>query len=289
MTALALTDHGNLYGAIEFYQKATKAGIKPILGVDFFVAPRTRHDKEHRIDDRHSRLVLLARNETGYRNLMLLVSRAHLEGFYYKPRVDWEILEKYHEGLIATSSCPQGEIPWLLGKGEVEKAEERLKEYLRIFGDDYYIELQRHDGLENLLKPLNEQLLVLSRKYGIPLIATNDVHYVRKDDARAQDALLAIQTRTTLDDKNRFTMIDSPTFYFKSQDEMSDLFSDLPEALTNTRKIVDKVDLIIPTGKMIYPKYPVPEGSTPEAYLRQLVMEKLPDRYPSFFPNPQQY
>lgn len=279
MDAVALTDHGVMYGAIHFYNVMKSNGLKPIIGMEAYYTTGSRHDKSKEHKTHHQ--LLLAKNLTGYHNLLKLASLAHLEGFYYKPRLDWEILEKYHEGLIATSSCPQGEIPWLLGKGEVEKAEARLKEYLRLFGDDYYIELQRHDGLENLLKPLNEQLLTLSRKYGIPLIATNDVHYVRRDDARAQDALLAIQTRTTLDDKNRFTMIDSPTFYFKSQDEMSDLFSDLPEALTNTRKIVDKVDLIIPTGKMIYPKYPVPEGSTPETYLRQLVMEKLPDRYPN--------
>ena len=279
MDAVALTDHGVMYGAIHFYNVMRSNGLKPIIGMEAYYTTGSRHDKTKEHKTHHQ--LLLAKNLTGYHNLLKLASLAHLEGFYYKPRVDWEILEKYHEGLIATSSCPQGEVPWLLGKGEVAKAEERLKEYLRIFGDDYYIELQRHDGLENLLKPLNDQLLALSRKYGIPLIATNDVHYVRKDDARAQDALLAIQTRTTLDDQNRFTMIDSPTYYFKSQDEMSDLFSDLPEALSNTRKIVDKVDLIIPTGKMIYPKYPVPEGSTPEEYLRQLVMEKLPDRYPN--------
>ena len=142
-----------------------------------------------------------------------------------------------------------------------------MKDFIELFGDDYYIELQRHDGLEKDLKPLNEELLKLSRKFGVPLIATNDVHYVRADDARAQDALLAIQTRTTLDDKNRFTMIDSPTYYLKSQEEMSDLFSDLPEAITNTRKIVDKVDLTIPTGKMIYPKFPTPEGMTPNPSL----------------------
>ena len=154
-----------------------------------------------------------------------------------------------------------------------------MKDFIELFGDDYYIELQRHDGLEKDLKPLNEELLKLSRKFGVPLIATNDVHYVRADDARAQDALLANQTRTTLDERNRFTMIDSPTYYLKSQEEMSDLCSDLPEAITNTRKIVDKVDLTIPTGKIIYPKFPPPEGMTPESFLKQLVYEKIEARY----------
>lgn len=278
MDALAITDHGAMYGVIHFYNTVLSSGLKPLIGMEAYYTAGSRLDKSKEYKTNH--LLLLAKNLTGYHNLLKLTSIAHLEGFYYKPRLDWETLEKYHEGLIATSSCPQGEIPHLLQKGEIAKAEDRLRAYLDLFGDDYYIELQRHDGLENLLKPLNEQLLALSRKFGVPIIATNDVHYVRADDARAQDALLAIQTRTTLEDKNRFTMIDSPTFYFKSKEEMSDLFSDLPDALSNTRKIVDKIDLTIPTGKMIYPKYPVPAGKTPEEFLKELVHQKLPDRYP---------
>jgi len=278
MDALAITDHGAMYGTIHFYNTIRNSGIKPIIGLETYYTPGDRTDKSREFKTNH--LLLLAKNLTGYRNLIQLTSIAHLEGFYYKPRIDWETLVKYHEGLIATSSCMAGEIPQLLMKGEVEKAELRLKDYLQLFGDDYYIELQRHDGLEKELKPLNEQLLKLSRKFGVPVIATNDVHYVRKDDARAQDALLAIQTRTTLDDKNRFTMMDSPTYYLKSQEEMSDLFSDLPEALSNTRIIADKCDLTIPTGKMIYPKFPVPEGMTPETFLKKMVHDKLEARYP---------
>jgi DNA polymerase-3 subunit alpha len=278
MDALAITDHGAMYGTIHFYNTIRNSGIKPIIGLETYYTPGDRADKSREFKTNH--LLLLAKNLTGYHNLLKLTSIAHLEGFYYKPRIDWETLVKYHEGLIATSGCMAGEIPQLLMKGEVEKAELRLKDYLELFGDDYYLELQRHDGLEKELKPLNEQLLKLSRKFGVPVIATNDVHYVRKDDARAQDALLAIQTRTTLDDKNRFTMMDSPTFYLKSQEEMSDLFSDLPEALSNTRLIADKCDLTIPTGKMIYPKFPVPEGMTPETFLKQMVHDKLEARYP---------
>ncbi len=277
MDALALTDHGAMYGAIHFYNTMRGAGIKPIIGMEAYYTAGNRADKSREFKTNH--LLLLAKNLTGYHNLLKLTSVAHLEGFYYKPRLDWETLTKYHEGLIATSSCMQGEIPQYLVKGEVDKAEMRLKDYLALFGDDYYIELQRHAGLEKDLIPLNEQLLKLSRKFGVPIIATNDVHYVRAEDARAQDALLAIQTRTTLDDKNRFTMIDSPTYYLKSQEEMSDLFSDLPEAISNTRKIVDKVDLVIPTGKMIYPIFPVPSGLTPESYLKQMVAEKVSGRY----------
>ena len=277
MDAVAITDHGSMYGVIHFYNVLRAGGVKPIVGVEAYYTAGSRADRSREFKTHH--ILLLAKNLTGYHNLLKLVSIAHLEGFYYKPRIDWETLEKYHEGLIATSGCPQGEVPWLLQKGEVAKAEERLKAYLELFGDDYYIELQRHDGLEDLLKPLNEQLLALSRKYGVPIIATNDVHYVHADDARAQDALLAIGTRSTLEDKNRFTMIGSPTYYLKSKEEMADLFADLPEALTNTRKIVDKVDLTIPTGKMIYPKFPVPTGETPESFLRKMVAEKLPSRY----------
>lgn len=278
MDALAITDHGAMYGTIHFYNTIRNSGIKPIIGLETYYTPGDRADKSREFKTNH--LLLLAKNLTGYHNLLKLTSIAHLEGFYYKPRIDWETLVKYHEGLIATSSCMAGEIPQLLIKGEVEKAELRLKDYLELFGDDYYIELQRHDGLEKELKPLNEALLKLSRKFGVPVIATNDVHYVHKDDARAQDALLAIQTRTTLDDKNRFTMIDSPTYYLKSQEEMADLFADLPEALSNTRLIVDKCDLTIPTGKMIYPKFPVPDGMTPESFLKQMVHDKLETRYP---------
>ena len=277
MDALAITDHGSMYGAIHFYNTIRNAGIKPIIGLEAYYTAGDRRDKSRDFKTNH--LLLLAKNFQGYQNLISLTSIAHLEGFYYKPRLDWETLVKYHEGLIATSGCPQGEIPQLLQKGEIAGAEERLKAYLELFGDDYYLELQRHDGLEKLLKPLNDQLVTLSRKFGVPLIATNDTHYVRADDARAQDALLAIQTRTTLDDKNRFTMIDSPTYYLKSREEMSDLFADLPEAISNTRKIVDKCDLTIPTGKMIYPKFPVPSGLTPESYLRQMVEDKVEARY----------
>lgn len=280
MDAVAITDHGAMYGTIHFHNTMRAGGVKPIIGMEAYYTAGSRTDKSREFKTNH--LLLLAKNFAGYQNLMKLTSIAHLEGFYYKPRIDWETLVKYHEGLIATSSCAQGEIPQLLQKGDIEKAESRLKDFLELFGDDYYIELQRHDGLENLLNPLNEQLMVLSRKFGVPVIATNDVHYVRAEDARAQDALLAIQTRTTLDDKNRFTMIDSPTFYLKSKEEMSDLFSDLPEALKNTRSIVDKCDLVIPTGKMIYPQYPVPQGLTPEDFLRKMVYDKVGDRYPGW-------
>ncbi|PIR99322.1 DNA polymerase III subunit alpha [Candidatus Collierbacteria bacterium CG10_big_fil_rev_8_21_14_0_10_44_9] len=278
MDALAITDHGAMYGTIHFYNTIRNAGIKPIIGMEAYYTAGNRSDKSREFKTNH--LLLLAKNLTGYKNLIQLTSIAHLEGFYYKPRIDWETLVAHREGLITTSSCLRGEIPQYLLKGEIDKAELRLKDFLNLFGNDYYLELQRHDGLEKDLVPLNKELLKLSRKFGVPIIATNDIHYVRQDDARAQDALLAIQTRTTLDDKNRFTMSESQTYYFKSKEEMSDLFADLPEAISNTRKIVDKCDLTIPTGKMIYPKFSVPDGMTPETFLQKMVYDKVKARYP---------
>ena len=282
MDALAITDHGAMYGAVHFYNAMRKAEIKPIIGLEAYYTAGSRFDRSRDFKTNH--LLLFAKNLEGYRNLMQITTLAHLEGFYYKPRLDWELLEKYRGGLITTSGCPQGEIPQAIQKGDMAKAEELLKKYLDLFKDDYYIELQRHTGLEKMLDPLNKELVALSRKYGVPIIATNDVHYVNQEDARAQDALLSIQTRTTLDDKNRFTMIDSPTYYLKSKSEMADLFADLPDAISNTRQIVDKCNLEIPTGKMIYPLYPVPNKLTPEEHLKKMVRDKISTRYPSKSP-----
>ena len=278
MDAIAITDHGNMYGAVHFYNHIRKAGLKPIIGVEAYYTTGPRTERSREFKTHH--LLLWAKNFQGYQNLLKLVSIANLEGFYYKPRIDWETLVKYHEGLIATTGCPQGEVPWLIRHGDQKKAEERLGEWQKLFGDDLYIEIQRHEGSEAELEPLNQELIKLSRKFGIPLVATNDIHYVKKDDWRAQDALLSIGTRTTLDDQNRFTMSGSKSYYLKSAEEMSDLFADLPEAISNTRKIVDACNLEIPQGKMIYPQFPVPEGMTPETLLHQMVGEKLPLRYP---------
>ena len=278
MDAIAITDHGNMYGAIHFYNHIKKAGLKPIIGIEAYYTSGNRSEKNRELKTHH--LLLLAKNFTGYQNLMKLVSIANLEGFYYKPRIDWETIKNYHEGLVATTGCPQGEVPWLIRQGDIEKAAERLKAWSDLFGDDLYIEIQRHDNQEKEFEALNQELVKLSRKFGIPLVATNDVHYVKAEDWRAQDALLSIGTRTTLDDKNRFTMSSSHSYYLKSKEEMADLFADLPEAISNTRKIVDKCNLTIPQGEMIYPKFPVPKGMTPESLLRSLVYNNLPYRYP---------
>lgn len=277
MKAIAITDHGVMYGAIHFYNKMRAAGIKPIIGMEAYYTTGSRHDRSREYRTHHQ--LLLAKNEKGYKNLMKLTSLAHLEGYYYKPRIDWEILKEYHEGLIATTTCLQGEIPSLIRDGKLEEAERRLKAYQELFQDDFYIELQRHEKIQEL-DAVNDQLVELSRKLGIPLVATNDVHYVKEEDAKAQDALLAVQTRTTLDDKNRMTMIDSPSFYLKSPKEMSDLFPDLPEAIENSNKIADKCNLEIKTGEMIFPEYPLPKNYDASSYLKKVVHDRLKSRYP---------
>ena len=285
MDSVAITDHGVMYGVIHFYNDLKDAGIKPIIGCEVYYTSGSRHDKSKTHKTHH--LLLLAKNMTGYKNLIKLVSLAHLEGFYYKPRIDWELLEKYHQGLIATSACLQGEVPWLIRQGNLDKAEERLRAYLDLFGEDFYLELQRHPNIPEL-EPVNQELIKFSRKLGIPLVATNDVHYVYPEDAKAQDALLAIGTRTTLDNKNRLTMIDSPSFYLKSSEEMAELFHDLPEAIENTQKIASKCNLEIPTGKMIFPQYPLPKGYDEKSYLRQMVKDKMPLRYSKITPEIEQ-
>lgn len=277
MNTVAITDHGVMYGVIPFYNTMRKADIKPIIGVEAYFTTGPREDRTRNFKTHH--LLLLAKNMAGYKNLMKLTSIAHLEGFYYRPRIDWQTLVDHHEGLVATSGCLQGEISNLILTGDLDTAEKRLRDYQDLFGEDYYLELQRHENIKELEK-VNEQLLKFSRKLGIPVVATNDAHYVRAQDAKAQDALLAIGTRTTLDDKNRLSMINSPSYYLKSPKEMAELFSDIPDALANTLKIAEKCNLEIPNGKMIFPLYPLPKGTTTEQYLKDLVYERLSNRYP---------
>lgn len=279
MDALAITDHGALYGAIHFYFACKNQGVKPIIGVEAYYAARSRFDKQASKDSDQHHLLLLAKNEKGYKNLMQLVSIAHLEGYYYKPRIDWEVLQKYGEGLIATSGCMQGEIPTLLREGKTARAEKRAREFQELFGEDYYLELQRHENMPEL-EEQNKKLVRLSRKLGIPLVATVDVHYIEREDVEAQDTLLTIQTQKKLSDPNRLTMKGSPDYYLRSSEEMSQLFRDLPEAIENTRKITRKANLEIEAGKWILPNYPLPEEETPEEHLRRLVEERLPLRYP---------
>ena len=275
MPAIAITDHGALYGAFKFFVKAQSKGVKPIIGVEAYKARNSRFDKEGPAGKDNDHLVLLSKNLTGYKNLMKLVTESNMSGFYYKPRIDFELLEKYHEGLIALSSCMSGEIPSLLLKGQTDEAERVLKRYLEIFEGDFYLELQRHPGLADQDR-VNDMIIKLSRKFGVPLVATNDVHYMNKEDAYAHEILLCIQTQRTIHEPSRpLSMVDVPDFYFKSPDQMKEAFADIPEAIENTLKIAAECNVEIPHGKMILPQYPIPSGTTPKAYLRKLTYDNL--------------
>jgi DNA polymerase-3 subunit alpha len=280
MKALAITDHGNLYGAIKFYQACHASGIKPIIGCEVYVAKRNLHDKEAGVDKDYNHLILLAENEKGYKNLMKIVSISWLEGYYYKPRVDLSLLEKYHDGLICLSACVNGFVTDPLVKGEDKVAEERAKKLNAIFGqNNFYFELQRHLNVPPQ-EIANKKLLSLSKKLGIPVVATNDNHYTRKEDAEAQEVLLCIQTQTTLLDKNRrLSMIDSPDFYIKSAQQMFELFKDIPEAIENTLKIANRCNLTIELGKWHMPIFDVPQGKKAADYLRELTYEGMKKRY----------
>lgn len=279
MGALALTDHGVMYGAIKFYLAAKKAKIKPIIGCEFYTAQRSRFDKQAHLDSDQYHLLLLAKNLAGYKNLMKLATIAHLEGFYYKPRIDLEILKKHFDGLICLTACIEGEIPSLLRVGEEEKAEKKAREFLEIFGSDFYLELQKHPKIPDQ-DVVNKKLMTLSQKLGIPVVATNDSHYVNAQDAEAQEVLLCVQTQTTLEDpKKRLTMIDSPDFYLRSLEEMRGLFIEVPEAIENTVRIAEQCNLEIPMGHWILPHFPVPEKETPESYLKGLAFERLKERF----------
>ena len=285
MDALALTDHGAMYGAFKFYLKAKAAGIKPIIGVETYVARRSRFDKEGKIDTDPYHLILLAKNETGYKNLMSLVTVAHLEGFYYKPRIDWESLVKHHEGIIALSACLQGQLASLLREGKNDEAKKTAHAYSELFGPDhYYIELQKHPHIP-LQDEINGKLIELSRLLGIPLVATNDIHYVDPSDAEAQEILLCVQTQHTMLEKDRpLSMIESPDFYMRSPDEMKGLFIQYPDAIKNTRKIADMCDLTLSVGKWILPRYPLEQSETPAGILHEFVNEHKKKKYPILTP-----
>ena len=277
MKALALTDHGVMYGAIEFYEKAKKAGIKPIIGLEAYIAPQGRLSKQS-VDEKPYHLVLLAKNQQGYKNLIKLTTIAHLEGFYYKPRIDNEVLEKYHQGLIALTACCQGEIPNLIINHQQKKAEEVIVKYNKLFGQgNFYLEVQHHPGIKEQ-KIVNEALFKLSKKYNVPLVATNDVHYINHEDAETQDILLCLQTKKKKKDKNRLCML-SDDFSFRSPEDMKNAFKDHPEAIENTAKIAKKCNLEIELGKTILPSFPLPDGKTPDKYLSELCKKNLPIRY----------
>ena len=279
MEALAITDHGALYGWLQFYLQAKEAGIKPILGCEVYLALQNRHSKKG-AERNPYHLILLAKNRTGYHNLLKLSTRGFLEGFYYKPRVDKELLEQHHEGLIALSGCPQGELGRLILEGRVKEAEKAALWYKEVFGD-FYLELQQHDIPE--LERINQELIRIGHEYGIPLVATNDVHYVNQSDAPVHDLLLCIQTNSTVYDEKRPRMADD-SFYLKTPQEMAELFEDLPEALENTERIAEMCELELELGQFYFPEVELPQGQTADEYLAELCWKNLPSRYPEVTP-----
>ncbi|MFA5070645.1 MAG: DNA polymerase III subunit alpha [Patescibacteria group bacterium] len=280
MKAVALTDHGVMYGTIEFYQKAKAAGLKPIIGVEAYIAPHGHTEKRPKIDERPFHIVLLAKNKTGYQNLIKLTSLAHLEGFYYKPRVDLELLKKYSEGLIALTACLQGEIPRLILSKNEEGLLAALKRYQDIFGpDNFYLELQSHPHIEHQ-EEVNQKIIELSKKLNIPLVATCDTHYLNSEDAEAQDILLCIQMKKKLEDKDRMSYI-GEDFSLRSPERMARDFKNVPEALENTGKIAEKCNLEIELGKILLPHFEVPNGQSPDAYLVALCQKGLSEKFGS--------
>ena len=280
MSAVAITDHGVLFGAIKFYQEAKKQGVKPIIGCELYIAEDHQQKDPRNKENYH--LLLLAENNEGYRNLLKLVSTAYLDGFYYKPRVDKELLREHNEGLIALSSCLAGRIEKLIQNRQFDKAKAEVEEYRDIFGvDNFFLELQDHGLKEE--KEVNNELVRLSRECDIPLVATNDTHYLEEDDAQAHDILLCIQTGKKVSDEDRMKF-PNDQFYFKSQQEMKELFSDYPEAIENTVKIAERCDVEFDFDQTLLPHYEVPEGETLESYLRKLVYQGAEEKYEEVTP-----
>jgi len=277
-----MTDHGNMFGAIEFYQKAIKAGIKPIIGCETYIAPGSRFEKTtSQIKEASFHLILLVKDETGYKNLIKLVSAGYLEGFYWRPRIDKEILAKYSEGLICLTACLQGEIPYLLLQEKKEEAIGVAGFFKDIFKEDFYLELQ-DNKLEDQFKA-NKGLIEISKKTNIPLVATNDVHYLLRQHALPHEVLLCIQTQTTIDDPQHLRF-EKDEFYLKSQEEMKLAFKELPEAISNTVHIAERCNLELDFTKTYLPHYAPPEGKTREQYLRELCREGLSKRYENVDP-----
>ena len=296
MDALSITDHGVMYGAIEFYKKCKAQSVKPIIGMEGYIT------KDHKKKDRTSRtnhILLLAKNEEGYKNLMKLTSISHLEGFYYKPRIDHQLLKRYSSGLICATACGSGEIPQTLYEESYDKVKEVAGIYTDIFGDDFYIEIQerdysdaissaKNDEIKNILLELNKfkekvnpLLIKLSRDMGIPIIATNDVHYIKKDDAFAQDAAVCVSTGKLVSDIKRLRYIDFPDYYLKSPEEMLELHNHIPDSLENTIKVADKIDLNLSTlGKWYFPKFNIPKKMDVDIYLKEVVYDNLTKIFP---------
>ncbi len=298
MDSVAMTDHGTMYGAIEFYKEARANGVNPIVGVEAYTTIGDHKERTDREKSRNSHLLLLAKNEEGYKNLMKLTSIAHIEGYYYKPRFTRELLKQYSKGLICTSACVQGEVAQAIRDGDYSKAKEVAQWFYDLFGEDYYLEIQRHEyekyidsapsemkaELKNQAETeilVNESVVKLSRELGIPLVATNDAHYINREDARAQDVLVCVATGKQVSETKRIRMVDAPSYYARPVEEMEALFPDYPDALENTVKIAEKCNLEISTlGKWFFPKFPLPNDADPGEYLKQLSHERLQEKVP---------
>lgn len=281
MDSVALTDHGALYGAVEFFKKAKDYGVKPIIGCEVYTALQSMHEKRPNIDNKRYHLVLLAKNKVGYKNLVKLVTKAHLEGFYYKPRVDEELLSKHSEGLIALSACLQGKIPKLILANKIKDAEKTALFYQKIFGQDsFYLELQHHAKIPEQAR-VNKALIEISKKHNIPLVATNDIHYLKPDDAEAQDILMLINTGADSSDPERLSMREDD-FSMTPPEGMKEYFKDTPEALENTQKIKQMCNFEFELGKTALPHYPIPNGKTPEAELKELALKGLEEKKKEF-------
>lgn len=274
MSAIGLTDHGNMYGAIEFYKKCKAKGINPIIGVEAYITPGSRHDKRPGIDTERYHLTLLAKNVQGYKNLMRLVTISNLEGYYYKPRMDKEILREYHEGIICLSGCFGGEFSRAIRRGDLEGAEKVAREHQDIFGkENYYLEIMHHPGVENI-EDVRKEIIRLSKKLDIPLVATQDSHYLHKDDQDAHETLLAIQTNGDLNDENRFSM-KSDLFDFVDTEKALEYFAGTPEAVWNTQKIADRCNIELDLGKWVFPNLEIPAGTTYDSELYRLTYEGI--------------
>src|SRR5438477_11128265 len=276
MPAVAMTDHGNLFGAIEFYQEATRAGIKPIIGCEAYVAPRSHKEKASSLREAAYHFTLLAQDDTGYRNLVKLISTAHLDGFHYRPRIDKELLAKHSAGLIGLSGCLASEVNSAIQSNNIDNAKQAAAEYHDIIGaENFFMELHDH-GMEEQRK-CNQVLPQIAKDLGVGLVAANDVHFLRRSDHDAHDVMLCIGTGKMVQDENRMRY--APELYFKSAEEMRELFKDFPEAITTTLEIAERCNLEIEFGKSKYPEYPAPEGLSREGYLRQLCAKGLEQRY----------
>ncbi|MBQ1235876.1 MAG: DNA polymerase III subunit alpha, partial [Oscillospiraceae bacterium] len=276
-TAIAITDHGVMYGAVAFYKACKKAGIKPVIGCEVYIAPRNMSDRQHGIDNDYTHLILLCKNEVGYRNLCYLVSAAFTEGFYIRPRIDWELLHKHSEGLICLSGCVAGEIPQRILRGDYKGAKARAEELYQLFGEDFYLEIQDHGIKEE--QDASRGIIQIHRETGIPLVLTNDAHYINREDAYYQDVLMCVQMGKTVDEANRMRF-EGSELYLKSEQEMRAIFPEYPEAADNTNKIAERCNFDFEFGNYKLPRFKLPAGEKDTvAYFKKLCEKGFVERY----------